>query len=426
MEHLPLEVLEAICEYIGNSEPRRPSLLAFALTSRRCHAASIRERFSRVSIKAQNAQQLEAELVQINCAFSALNATRHIRKLKITGNIPYTRSNDDDSESSEECYTQFRTRRGAEDSYDPFADLQTSPPPYSAPLRYVPSAEQESRRLASWEPLASFISGLALTDLIWASSDQVPPSILSALHALSAPCRLHIQRFHFPSLIYRIDEPKEFDEHERAIATSPCLYSLSLSGSKWESRGAINYNYEVVIQMASGFAPNLRQVYISSVRAKDSPEGRRAHAAGRPPWLGFQQSADSGAADVPAKSKGKLRTLHLGNASPTYWTEICAWEDHVDFRALEELKIPFQKDSIATLKKLLQLAQDGSLGSLRRLKLYCRDGHRMRREHERDADYDIMRFISALPVLERLEMSGAICQDTWDAARKRHGEAVVS
>ena len=55
MEALPLLVLELVCEYLGQCEPHRASLLAFASASRVCRAAARRERFSRVSINIDDA-----------------------------------------------------------------------------------------------------------------------------------------------------------------------------------------------------------------------------------------------------------------------------------------------------------------------------------------------------------------------------------
>jgi len=87
MESLPLETLETICEYVGNSEPKRRSLLAFASTSKTCSAASARERFSRISIKVHSAKQLHFEFARISSALAVNDRKRHVRKLKAAGNI---------------------------------------------------------------------------------------------------------------------------------------------------------------------------------------------------------------------------------------------------------------------------------------------------------------------------------------------------
>ncbi|KAJ4420157.1 hypothetical protein N0V82_004499 [Gnomoniopsis sp. IMI 355080] len=45
-----------------------------------------------------------------------------------------------------------------------------------------------------------------------------------------------------------------------AIATSPCLHSVSVQCVSWDSAGEFDYNYEAMLEIVAGLAPNLKEV----------------------------------------------------------------------------------------------------------------------------------------------------------------------
>lgn len=280
--------------------------------------------------------------------------------------------------------------------------------------------------MAAWRHLAEFASELTLTDLIWSSTDQIPPSVLSALHALKPRCRLHIQNFKLPSLIYSTNHPLPFDDHERAIATSLCLHSVTLYGTRWTSHGKVNYNFDAVMQTASGYAPNLRQICVAPRMAKSSPMLRRASIAGRPPWRGFECPESPPSSHLQSSARGKLRTLQFGHVSGTYWQEIQSWATYIDFSALEELHLPLARDQLETWQKLTHMALAGGLGALRESNVICHEWPQLNVQEEKRTDKAIAAFLTALPPLEKLVLRGTINESTIDAANKRHGENVVS
>ncbi|KAK3896562.1 hypothetical protein C8A05DRAFT_39898, partial [Staphylotrichum tortipilum] len=79
----------------------------------------------------------------------------------------------------------------------------------------------------TWLPFARFLGWLpALTDLVYACTHQVPACLLAALHEHHPRSRLHVRAFSLRSLFQKRDQLHDIDPDERALATSPCLYSI--------------------------------------------------------------------------------------------------------------------------------------------------------------------------------------------------------
>lgn len=85
IEALPLLILERICEYLdddlGNS-PRR-ALWAFTLTSKRCCAAAVRQRFCQIPLDITE-EKLDKCLTRWTGILSVDGRYRYVRRLKVS------------------------------------------------------------------------------------------------------------------------------------------------------------------------------------------------------------------------------------------------------------------------------------------------------------------------------------------------------
>jgi hypothetical protein len=175
MESLPMLVLETICEFLAQCDTKRRSLHAFALTCKECRAAANQERFSRLQIRASNAQQLRDNTEALGDFLGC--PKKYVRIVKITG---ATRANEEqEDESDEDDLTDFLAET-ANDA-DEIASVDDEDDPYiiepRSRVEFEPagweegfSPDERARTDHAWTPVAQFISTLALKDLIWAST----------------------------------------------------------------------------------------------------------------------------------------------------------------------------------------------------------------------------------------------------------------
>jgi hypothetical protein len=110
-----------------------------------------------------------------------------------------------------------------------------------------------------WQPLAQFISGLQLKELVWTSTEQFPRCVLSVLNEKLPACRLHVYRFDLHSFHQR-DTLQDIEETEYMLAASPCLCTIVSSYSMYDASGCANYNGDATLQLSAELAPNLKHV----------------------------------------------------------------------------------------------------------------------------------------------------------------------
>lgn len=365
-------------------------------------------------------QDSELEVKRIEDVLNVGYRKRYIRKLRITGSLPLSAWDKDGNEIAylEPEVQALNHHKSDEDSFAEFTNGHEKPN-----LLRPTSRKQELRHQTASTPIAAFMFGLHLTDLIWESQDQLPPCVLAALHDIKPRCRLHLQTFSLRSLIYNIREPLTFDEHERTLATSPYLHSVMHLGSKIDSYGRIDYNFEAILQMASGFAPNLKNVRTSMVRGKESGASRRVQQAGRPPWHGFHERLTGNNAAPQKGSKGRLHSLHLTQSFGVVLQRIQSWEQSVDFSCLSKLRLTIG-DETGILHWLQQLAKDGVFAWLRDLTLGVFSYSHQTDEKKEEMDSDVVALVASLGPLEVLRFCGKIGEVALHAAKQKYGGAL--
>lgn len=236
MDSLPLEVMQAICEPLASSEPRRRTLLAFALTSKVCCAATAREKFSRICIKVRSPTGLLQDVERLREMLAIGDRKRYVRKVKITGSISLaawsTKAAKNRLVEAPPKPEQPQSDDGEDDEEDPFSDVPNArlKERYKGPDRPL-TYEEQLRYNNSWEKFCACVFDLPIVDFIWASPDPVAPCIISALHCKRPKCRLHVHTFHLPSLYYGKTKPVEVDPDDYVLATSPCLHSITAACS---------------------------------------------------------------------------------------------------------------------------------------------------------------------------------------------------
>ncbi|PGG95351.1 hypothetical protein AJ79_10106 [Helicocarpus griseus UAMH5409] len=160
---LPTEIIDLICEYLWYVHPN--SLIALALTSRRCYGPSVRSFYREFVVEAITFE---------NSRFDA-SMLRFCRTWRLI----------------------FRELENRGDSYE--------------------------RLLAAWEPIVEFIARFQhLTDFIYANTSQLPTNLLYALQRHHPKCRLHVRK-----RMWALYCPPT-DVYELELAKSPCLHSLTV------------------------------------------------------------------------------------------------------------------------------------------------------------------------------------------------------
>ncbi|PGH00997.1 hypothetical protein AJ80_09072 [Polytolypa hystricis UAMH7299] len=448
LETLPLLVLETICEYLG-----RRSISTFSLVSRCCCSAASGQRFERVHFRAETAKQLHEDVEQWNQLLSIDRRSRYVRQVKVTGSLGYMllaevdgqgmqtdvdeaaleqlreeypeqfeledalKAIEDDgdvlsSDSDSDTHGFWKLPEGLEDFYG------TSP---SLPQDQGEQEKAKDKRKEAWRPIAHFIAGLPnLKDMTWACDDQMAICILSELHQHHPDCRLHVNTFSLRSL-YQYPPLKDIDGDEFVLATSPCLHSIGVSYSRFDSDGRFGYNEEAVLQMVAASSPRLKSVCMHQVQFGDSIELRNAIRRPRPPWPGFfvsQLKEEPPERATTTMSKGALQTLRFTYSGGTHISQLTTWSNHTDFSKLRHLEIDAPLD---TLQMLAQLASDGQFISLRTLTLFAFPINHQEDQHMDDAT-SLM--LQNLPPLKNLGLNGHVAGMTFTTMLNCHAKSL--
>lgn len=396
MEALPQLVLELVCEYLGQCEPHRASLLAFASASRVCRAAARRERFSRVSINIDGAE-FDERFGRLECILDEANSRTCIRVLELgIGADDHTKREDDKNSALHASWTKL------------------APDFYPAPPLQAWKSRTQRRPEEHWQRLAKFISGLHLKDLIWASMEQLPCCILAVLNEQMPGCRLHVHGLDFHSL-HQQDVLQDIEDTDYMLATSSCLYSISVLYSRYDESGCANYNGEATLQLSAGLAPNLKHVCMWEKTIMSSGEIIRQRPT-RPQWRGFRPQSDSEWREVP-ETKGQIQDLAIHALREVSGFELAAWECHNDFSVLRSLQLGRQME-LDVVKKLADLAEQDGLPRLRCLSLLAISGEY---EEHVDAESIMTRLCTSLHPLAELGIVGPGSM-SFEAILQRHGD----
>ena len=262
----------------------------------------------------------------------------------------------------------------------------------------------------AWTPLVDLIRQLpALSDLFYACPGQFSPCLLQALHQHRPNCRLHISRFSFRSL----NRP-DLDAHELALATSPCLYSVLVRYDWYDSDGIEDYNEEAVMHIATGLAPNLKEVRTFRAAAGWSLARMRALETPRKPWQGFALNKQK-----QIFTRGSLRHLQLAGYGSITRDIVKTWGRRTDFSTLRILDLESDIEADA----LDFLATKCNFSSLIALVLVLATGNLLERptiDHSSLANH----FLCGLPSLFTLKLAGELSHTTLDIILGHHGAAL--
>jgi hypothetical protein len=397
MEALPQLVLDLICEYLGHSEPRRASLLAFAAASRVCRAASWRERFSRVAIDVDDARWHQG-LERLECVLDEAESCVCVRTLKLGTHTDSPLEHEDHE---------------VDGAYIPGWKLV--PEFKSGPLReWRPRTEPPPEEY--WQPLARFVSSLHLKELVWSSKEQLPRCILAVLHEQLPACRSYVRDFDLRSLHQEITL-QDIEETEYMLATSPCLYQIVAPYSKRDATGRANYNEEAVLKLSAGLAPNLKHVCVWDNSLMPSAEILR-RTDERPEWRGFHLQSDSEWREIP-ETKGQLQSLAIDALRAVSGVQLASWICHTDFSVLQSLHLARQIE-LDVLRQLADLAERDGLSSLRCLNLPA-----IASEYEERVDAESMmtRLCTSLRPLVELSIVGPGLT-SFEAILEHHGDSL--
>lgn len=375
LEKLPLIALDSICGYLAAFDSRRSDLFAFSRASKWCCSVATRHRYERIYLRVTGHSKLQSDVRRWIDLLAREGRVRYVRRVKVVGRIPaieYTGRHDDGQPEAGETLAEDCSHFAEADPEgqvykDNFLDLPKQPVHHDGLTEQPETKQAKDLQNQMWEPLAALLCALpALTDLVYACLDQVPPCLLTALHENHPHCRLHVHTFSLRSLFQSKDKLRDIDPDEFLLATSPCLYSLAMFTSPgYDTDGRVNYNDEALLSMASGLAPGLRHITLWHSLAGNSMALMEATRSPRPPWRGFFNNTTKA---PPGPSKGLIEGLTLGGNRITASSGLMEWINFIKVSKLRELCI-LNSVSLDVLRTLSLMAADGQLKHLRRLSL---------------------------------------------------------
>ncbi|KAH6625399.1 hypothetical protein C7974DRAFT_313076 [Boeremia exigua] len=398
---LPLEILQQIADIVKSEH--RPSLYTLSLTNSACHRAVVPLIFHHIQINVSHPEILQKDIAGLNGALSRTEAARHVQRISIKGDI--------------------RVRAQNTDTDVPIAD-KTEPPDgveeilgndTKTGLRHfvvydesviVKSSDEDM----AWAPVVNLLQAVPyLRDLIYDCKSQFPPSLLEFLHQQRPRCRLHHLTFRFRTLLWGIPYPYEME-----LATSPSLYKLHVDSAWRDSDGDDDFNLEAVMDLASGLAPNLKEVSI----ARLWPIGCwRNDLRRREPWQGLPGLTD--------KVGGSLTSwTWVGRddmVAPSLRTN---WRKNIDLTHLQHLNIErFHESSLGVSGEEMQwIAQNRSFPQLKTLSVAVtrNDLYEDRPNYVENA----VSFFQAFRPLEELSVYGPNDTQIIEAIFSQHGNAL--
>lgn len=421
MESLPLEILERVCEYLGLYEANRQSLHQFASASTFCRAVAAKARYSCVSLNVRSSMTLQSDIEHLIDMFTTNHCLRHIRKLRISGDMSLldldTAEGNSSAFPSNLATPKYPQENQGDINCDPFSDLPGMYAYHDYHPQQLSDEDQEELELA-WAPLSELIVRLALSDLIWAAMNQVPLSLLSTLHNRNLECRLHVHTFCLRSMIYFPAERPKFTEAEYALVTSPCLYSIYAPDAYWfDSLGRNNYNQEAVHAMVSGITPNLKKVQIDQTRRVGNETLHAALQRGRPVWTGFYPDKHPSECMRPV-TRGKLQVLKIREFGLLN-EDVVSWSVSIDLDLLKSLSLDINRVQDG-LRGLAELAQKGAFRSLADLSISWSD---FVNEFTHPTDF-FVDLVSSLSPLKSLQLGWTIDDPSIDAILETHGDVL--
>lgn len=255
----------------------------------------------------------------------------------------------------------------------------------------------------AWRPLISLLEKFYhLTDLVYECEGRFAPGLIGAIQQYHPTCKIHLHRFRFKSLHDDTTDPDEL-----ALATSPCLHSLSILGTYRDPNGVDDHNNAAALRTVS-LAPKLKHVRMLGCLPASTPElylsrNRRVEA-----WKGFKPSPE------PCK-KALLESLSF-----------CRIYDKLSRSKLDEWA---QVTDLTVLRRFSFAIIDASV--LPELMVYSRLSHLeelsillQREQTDEQFESIVETFFRDLNPLTALKLSGTISEELLHTVCLRHGPAL--
>jgi hypothetical protein len=367
LEELPLLVLDEICEYLkADTFEDAIGFASLCQTNKYCYEVTRRARDSRLSLNFYTPSELIKRIEE----FSG----RHqlIRTIVVDGCMWAADEEDNEEDNGEDNGEEDREKNESEDESETDEE-DTEEADEQSENQQEPIIEESwsetsgEFRMATkimWEPLAQFLLKCrGLKELVWQSDDQVPRCILDILHDQLPRVHLHVDKFDLRSLHQEPDHLHDIDPDEYMLATSPSLRTVGADVDYEDADGSINYNYEAILQMVSGLAPNLQRV---SLGFQAGP------VSSQPEWGGFFANEKLGSCE--ARATGKLVEFRYFGTIPEFVERCPAWQRSTDFTLLESLGLMLPDDDSA-FQMLIKMAQSINFKSLSKLELQSTPEH---------------------------------------------------
>jgi hypothetical protein len=399
---LPLEILQQIAGIVDTEH--RPSIYTFSLTNKVCYRAVVHLIFHQIQITVSHRSEiLQKDVASLIEVLSRTASARHVQRISIKGDI--------------------RSKARKTDENSPDAD-ETEPPDgiqeilgsnISSGLRQFvvydePVIVKSSDEDIAWAPVVRLLQAVPCPrDLIYDCQSQFPPSLLEVLHQQHPRCRLHHLTFRFRTLLWGTPYPYEME-----LATSPSLYRLDVVCAWRDSDGDDDFNLEAAMDLASGLAPNLKEVSFFELW----PIGCWRHdRRRREPWTG-----------LPGL------TGNVGG-SLTSWTWIGCndmvgpafkknWRKNTDLAHLQHLTIGRFHDSIIGISgdETEWIIQNRSFPRLKTLSVaITRDELFVDRPHYVE---NAVSFFQAFRSLEELSVQGPMDAQILETILSKHGQTL--
>ena len=323
LENLPPEIHQIILRDLFQGH--KPSIRAFASTSRTCHALARPYIYHTLKLMTRDSEGLGDLVANIAQTLQRNASFRYVNRLVVDGELISRETTEFSREKSTKRIEVFAADlHGSLDHYE-------SVPPIPMPNH---SHEEAFPPNDTWQPLADIVQRLpSLFDLIFLCPNQFPQCLLETIHRDRPECRLHIRKFYLRSLKGPLTDPYEFQ-----LATSPCLFSITAEYEdnyptgypELTSDGA--YHREAVMHMVSRLAPNLKEVTIVRQIGAAVPD-----TSPLPPWEGFSQEKGL----IPTKDlrRGALKCLRIHDPFSIEAEDMKLWAARTDFSVLEVLKL---------------------------------------------------------------------------------------
>lgn len=380
MINLPCETIQHICEYLD-----RPSILNFSSTSSNCRLAlkALIFRTARITFDSPESLNINAELSLKLLRTS--KSLQHVQCLYVVAKQLFTLSR-----SPEDC---------GDRSLDAWKycciDLSRTKPV---------TGEDE------WSALYQLIRSLpALRKLTWGCSEQIPRCILRYIDENLLRCQVYLKNFCLNSLVQPSNSAVRIDPWDLEIATSRCLYGVTIRCDSLDTPGWVNYNKQAIMDMVAGASPNLQDVSMLLVAGYGGPPLDT-------PVLYRKQEQNSGI-DILSSTDARLGALrNLEIMEQDSGRALRFWKTKTDYKVLQSLKVHYR---LAT-PEINWLAENCQFSSLHTLAMNLKplsEGEDSLNHLENGMES----FISSLPPLGSVKLTGKYTNRIVDTVLRHCG-----